>query len=356
MNRPARCACIILALLLLVISSSLRAQDIAPGRAAWMHEARFGVMTHFLADWIARRENFNGGRMTVEEWNKLVDTFDVDTLAAQLESVGAKYYIITIGQNSGFYLAPNPTYDRIVAIQPSHCSTRDLVSDLYEPLHKRGIKLIVYLPAGAPSGDREAVKALQWQNGPHPNREFQQKWEQIIADWSSRWGDKVVGWWFDGCYWPNAMYRGKEAPNFESFAAAARAGNPSSGVAFNPGVVYRTLSITPYEDYIAGEIDYPDKWSLKRNVGGNIDGVQLHMLSFLGERWGGGSPRFKIEDVVRYTHAVVDAGGAVTWDVPIQRGGTIGDEFVEQLKAVGKAVREPTTTRPSATRGANQRD
>src|SRR5262249_39592959 len=148
-------------------------------------------------------------------------------------------------------------YDRFVGIHPSKCSRRDLVADLFEPLHKRHIKLMVYLPAGAPHGDAVATKALQYESGPHRNREFQLKWEQVIREWSTRWGTNVVGWWFDGCYWPNAMYRSAEPPNFASFANAARAGNPNSIVAFNPGVVDRILSVTPFEDYSAGEINDP---------------------------------------------------------------------------------------------------
>jgi len=222
----------------------------AQDRAAWMKEARWGVMNHYLADWIARRERI---RMSVEEWNNLIDHFDVEGLAKQIEAVGAGYYLITIGQNSGYYLAPNATYDRYVGIRPSKCSRRDLVADLYEALHKRGIKLMVYLPSGAPGGDRVAVRALEWQRGAHRNREFQLKWEEVIREWSVRWGKKVVAWWFDGCYWPNSMYRSSEPPNFASFAAAARAGNPDSLVAFNPGVVPRILSLTPHEDYTAGE-------------------------------------------------------------------------------------------------------
>lgn len=46
--------------------------------------------------------------------------------------------------------------------------------------------------------------------------------------------------------------------NFASLAAALRAGNPNSSVAFNPGVFPRIVSITPYEDYSAGEINDPD--------------------------------------------------------------------------------------------------
>ena len=50
--------------------------------------------------------------------------------------------------------------------------------------------------------------------------EFQQKWEEIIRDWSLRWGDKLRGWWIDGCYFADAMYRFPDPPNFESLAAA----------------------------------------------------------------------------------------------------------------------------------------
>jgi hypothetical protein len=178
-----------------------------------MKEAKWGVMNHYLADWIARVEKME---MSVEQWNKLIDRFDVERLAKQIESVGAGYYLITIGQNSGYYLSPNVMYDQYVGIQPGKCSRRDLVADLSQALHKRRVRLMVYLPAGAPNGDRVAREALQWQNGPYSNRESQLKWEQVIREWSTRWGRKVDGWWFDGCYWPNSMYRAQEPPNFAS--------------------------------------------------------------------------------------------------------------------------------------------
>jgi hypothetical protein len=306
----------------------------APDRAAWMKEARWGVMTHYLADWRARVDGEPAG---VEHWNDLIDGFNVQALAEQLEAVGAGYYLVTIGQNSGFYLAPNAAYDRLVGTTPSKCSRRDLVADLYEPLHRRGIKLMVYLPSGAPAGDAAARKALQWENGPHRNREFQTRWEEVIRAWSERWGSKVAGWWFDGCYWPNAMYRA-EAPNFESFAAAARAGNSGASLAFNPGVLYRTLSITRCEDYIAGEVDKPELWNPRRNFDGKIDGARIHMLSFLGDRWGMGAPRFTSEQVVGFSLKVTEAGGAVTWDAPVERDGTLARPFRDQLAAVGRAL------------------
>ena len=317
------------------------------GRAAWMQNPRYawGVMTHYLADWQSRVNHLD---MSVDQWNKMVDGFDVDAMAKRLDSVGAGHYQISIGQNSGYYLAPNPVYDKLVGISPSKCSHRDLVADFYQSLHSRDIKLMVYLPSGAPGGDRVAREALEWQNGPYPNRNFQRKWQQVIAEWSHRWSSKVVGWWFDGCYFPNSMYRSADPPNFASFGAAARAGNPDSAVAFNPGVIYRLISISPDEDFTAGEIDKPDLASVHRAADGLIDGTQLHMLSFLGEKWGMGAPRFSTDQVIGYTKKIRDYGGSVTWDVPVSIDGTIADAFLEQLTALGKAFPRTAPGAPTA--------
>ena len=307
----------------------------AEDRAAWMHEVKWGVMTHYLADWQAQVHKLD---MNVEQWNKLIDGFDAQAIAKQLEMVGARYYQISLGQNSGYYLAPNPTYDKLVGIEPSKCSRRDLISDLSAALSPRGIKLMVYLPSGAPAQDKVADAALGWRNGPYPLKDFQQKWEAVIREWSERWGRKISGWWFDGCYFPNSMYRSAEPPNFASFAAAARAGNPDAALAFNPGVVYRILSVTPYEDFTAGEIDKPELVSIRREADGKVDGTQIQMLSYLGQTWGKGSPRFTTEQVIQFTKRVTDLGGAVTWDVPVELNGTISAPFIEQLRSLGKTV------------------
>jgi hypothetical protein len=307
-----------------------------PGRAAWMRTAKWGVMSHFLADW---RAEVDGEPASVEHWNDLIDHFDVETLADQLKSAGAGWFQISIGQNSGYYLSPNPVYDRITGIRPSKCSRRDLVADLAEALGRRGIRLMVYLPSGGPGQDHAAVAALEYRRGPNRNAEFQRNWEAVIAEWSRRWGTKVSGWWFDGCYWPSTMYRTPDPPNFRSFAAAARAGNPDAAVAFNPGVVYRTISLTPNEDYTAGEIDHPEKWTAKRNIDGKIDGDQIQVLTFLGQAWGKGEPRFSAAEAIAFTKKVQDVGGVVTWDTPIRKDGTYAPEYVAELKAIGAAVR-----------------
>lgn len=303
----------------------------------WLKDARWGVFTHYLTD----------ANITVEDWNSRVDGFDVAGLVQQLISMGAPYYFITIGQNSGHYCSPNATYDSFVGTRSSKCSRRDLIKDLYDALVPNGIKLMVYLPSGAPAADPVAMQKLgwkwgfkgdwpSWSNEPTGERlaEFQVKWEAVMREWSLRWGKNVSGWWIDGCYFADAMYRHPDPPNFESFAAALKAGNPDSIVAFNPGVLTPVISMTEHEDYTAGEIsevfpESPGRW---------VDGAQYHILSYLGSRWGSGEPRFTNEYAIEYTKDVNSKGGVVTWDVPISVGGLIPQSFVDQLTVLGEQI------------------
>ncbi|MCL5997091.1 MAG: hypothetical protein M1546_13695 [Chloroflexi bacterium] len=318
-------------------------------RTEWFKNARWGVLTHYLADTASATTEVS---ITTDEWNRRIDAFDVDTLASQLESIGAPYYFITLGQNSGYYCAPNATYDSIVGRSPSRCSQRDLIVDLYEALHPRGIQLLLYTTNCAPANDALAVQKLQWAwgyDGPAgiyygPKRtgarlaEFQVQWEAVLRDWSLRWGNKVAGWWVDGCYFNDAMYDFPEPPNFQSFTAAIRAGNPEALVALNPGV-HILKCATEYEDYTAGEVDvsFPatdGRRSVQRWIGTD----QFHLLSFLGQWWGQGEPRFPDEFVIGYTRYVNNHEGVMTWDIPISHSGHLPQAFLHQLSALHRAL------------------
>ena len=101
----------------------------------------------------------------VERSNRMIDQFDVDGLARQIASTGAGYYILTIGQNSDYYLSPNKVYDQITGIVPGKCSHRDLVADMAKRICKRSF---ICHP--------DSVKIVKYP----ANKEFQIKWEQII--------------------------------------------------------------------------------------------------------------------------------------------------------------------------------
>ena len=325
-------------------------------RTDWFKDAKWGVFTHYMADTVMK-----GEVITVEKWNEAVDSFDVEAFAGQLGSVRAGYAVLTLGQNSGYYCSPNAAYDKHTGITASKCSKRDLVADLYKALAPKGIRLMVYLPSGAPDRDPEAMKALEWKPGKYPRwshpdggpdggdprlEAFQRKWEDVIAEWSRRWGADVAGWWFDGCYFPDAMYRHRDPPNFASFAAAARAGNPDSIVAFNPGVTVPIITMTRFEDYTAGEVNEPEKVECSGRWVEGDDGAkaQFHMLSYLGPSWAQDPPRFSNKQVVEFTRSIIENGGVVTWDVPIAANGSIPQPFAVQLRALGEALSGPART------------
>jgi len=314
-------------------------------RTDWFKDAGWGVFCHYLAD---TPSNADPIPMTPDTWNRQVDAFDLAGFGAQIESTGARFCFVTIGQNSGFFCSPNETYDGFVGIQPSKCSRRDLIADLSDELKRRGVEMLVYLPAGAPAADPIAVERLGWEWGyeggwPHGHEvrtynrlvDFQLKWEAVIDEWSQRWGSKVRGWWIDGCYFADEMYRDPEPPNFGSFADAMRAGNPDSIVAFNPGVKYPIVTMTQEEDYTAGEInDVAQVECTGRWVGA----AQWHMLSYLGATWGKGKPRYTDEQAAGFTRDAIAHEGVVSWDVPIQPSGLIPEPFAAQLRAIGQAV------------------
>lgn len=321
--------------------------------ADWLHAAKWGVMLHYLAG----QPSFeNEVSLSPEEWNRQVKAFDVQATVELLRKVRAGYLIFTIGQSSGFYCSPNATYERIVG-GPSRLSRRDLLGEMADACAAAGIPLIAYLPVHGPTAYREANEALgftptwdasNWglKPGSYTVRpgvdermsEAQGNWEAIIREWSLRWGKQVRGWWMDGCYHADKMYRHKDAPNFASFTAALKAGNPDSLVAFNSGVFPMVKPTSEFDDYTAGEMNEMTAPNKFYALGRLVDGAQFHLLSFLGSFWRDGEPRYPDGLVIEYTRYINSLGGVMSWDVPIDMAGRIPDAFVAQLTAIGRQV------------------
>ncbi len=230
----------LLLLPLLLLAFSAQADPTNPN-ADWFREAKYGIFMHFLP---GDPKSF-----------ALIEQFDVSALAAQLEKAGAKYFVITLGQNSGYYNSPNATYDRYTGYATGErCAKRDLPLDLSRVLEPKGIKLMLYLPCQVPNQDGRAQKAFGLREGKQDQPldiTFANKWAEVIHEWSARYGEKVVGWWFDGGY--EHIHFNEEIAAV--YARAVKRGNPKAIVTFNPGV--RVIHYTQAEDYTAGELNEP---------------------------------------------------------------------------------------------------
>ncbi|MCC7375675.1 MAG: alpha-L-fucosidase [Verrucomicrobiales bacterium] len=292
----------------------------------WFRDAGYGVFMHVLPS-------------DDRQLGQLAD-FDVEHLARQLEQAGARYFCITLGQNSGYFIAPNATYDRVTGYRAGErCAARDLPLALYQALDAKGIRLMLYLPCQAPNRDARAQKAFGLPEGPADqpiDLAFAQRWAEVIREWSDRYGDKVAGWWFDGGY----QHIRFAEPIAAVYAAAAKHGNPKSLVTFNPGV--SLIRHTEAEDYTAGELNEPFKYLPESRW---VKGSQWHALTFLGANWGGREPRFTAKEWADWTKAVLAKEGVVTFDVgpnwnpaegPV---GSIASAQVEVLKTIRDVVR-----------------
>jgi len=309
-------------LLALLLALSSGDEVLRPSsRADRLKDARLGVFIHFLP-------------ASASDLAK-VDDFDVEALAGQLSGAGARYLVLTLGQNSGFFNAPNAAYDRKTGYLPGErCSRRDLPLALHRALQPKGIRLMLYLPCQTPNGDARAQKAFGLPQGvrdqPIDGR-FAREWAEVIHEWSTRYGDKVSGWWFDGGY--TRVRFGEEIA--EIYADAVRRGNPAALVTFNPGV--KLVRHTRAEDYTAGELDEPfsvvpsSRW---------VEGSQWHALTHLGSRWGERDTRYPTGRWREWFRKVAAQGGAVTldlgpnWDPRAGPIGALAEAQTEQLSSL----------------------
>jgi alpha-L-fucosidase len=294
---------------------------------AWFKVAKFGIFVHYLGEG--------------PDWNKRVDSFNVEKFAEQLQQTGANYLIFTLGQNSGYYCSPNATYEKYAGYKTGErCSRRDLPMEIADALAKRGIRLMLYLPSRSPQRDKQAMAGLHDVNERQPApQEFTKCWSEVIAEWSQRYGRKISGWWFDGSYNTAGWDDLSKPYNWNTWAAACRAGNPESILAFNPGTrIDKAFSaLTDQQDYTAGE---QNKFEVTPETTPAPNGVQWHILSFLGTQWAAkDGPTNSDQYMIDYVRKVNSLGGTVSIDANVSADGTFYEPHLKQLIAIGKAIK-----------------
>jgi len=314
-----------LTFLFLLFCSSLFAHD-----ADWLSEARLGVFTHFLP----------GSPASFQQ----LDDYDVEAVARQMHEIGVKYFVLTLHQNPGYINCPNAVYDEIAGYAPGEkCCKRDLPMELADALAKYGIKLILYSTGQVPNCDKKAqlafgltpVKPDERPRDLKIDVEFAKKWAKVFQCWSDRYGEKIAGWWIDGCY----KWCGFNEEIVQIYSQALKHGNPHAIIAFNPGVRQPEWLAS---DWTAGEINEP--FAETREGRFTPTGQQIQILTFLGSRWCAPDCRFTEEQWVEWVKATTKGGAAVTIDAQPNRDpaagpiGTLNPAQAQELKAIREAL------------------
>lgn len=332
------------------------------GRAAWM-SGHWGLMVHWLYPGVPPRAGAPAGSL-----DEAVDRFNAARLLDQIASTGASWFLLTLGQNTGRYLSPNPVIEELAG--PGHCSQRDLAYEIAAGMHRMGRRFIAYLPCEV-SANTSLHAGFGWQTQDGGQQTvFQARYTRAVAAWARRFGPLLDGWWYDGCYtWPVFHNAGMDWPLWES---ASRAGNPRAALAFNDGsfCVGNLGPVYPGQDYLSGEAEMLVDGKIRLGRGLPVQthipgaqsahlpaGCQWHALLPVDCFWMHGNPppdflpghpyravgsafaSGPMEPPV-YPDAVLDgfvrgclaAGGAVTCNVGIYEDGLLGEETLAQLR------------------------
>ena len=347
---------------------------------------KYGLMVHYLEPLQNGKCSPNNPKGCITDWSTCVSEFDVDSFADRVRRTGAGYVIFSLCQVSAYMCAPSSVFDEITDYGcDGACSNRDLPLELARALSAHDIDLYLYFTGDGPRGDAVAAKAFGTLNltGERVTADFVSKWAGVMRELAIRYGDIVKGWWIDGCF----DYIGYNDDLLKLYKDAALAGNPDAIVAFNNGVVRLDMNdpgivaladgetemdkaidvldkkawsgnisaremlerydtpkkyrYSAHEDFTAGESSYFNEIP----AAGLIDGSRWHAMSFLGmpqymplcgviSGWCAPGCRYSAEYLKDYTSKVNSVHGVVTYDVCVDRYGSIDEGQIEVLSKI----------------------
>lgn len=301
------------------------------------YNKKWGVFNHFLYV-IQNNPKYPNSYGKQTDWNTLVNEFDTETLAKNLHEMGAGYYVITVMQGTKYMLAPNNAFDKIAGTKPGEaCSTRDLIEDLYQSLSKYDIDLFLYFTGDGPYKSVEEGKKFGFTEPREVGvtKPFVEKWASVLEEYALRYGNKIKGWWIDGCYKEYFKYTDEL---LGIYYKACKKGNPNALVSLNNGVGEAIGLGFSFEDFLCGEQNDFTVLPTQRFY----NAAQAHILAPLGVGeceiggWGIFGVKRDAEYLTDYIKKVNQAGGVLTIDVGVYRDGKFDEEQMEVLKTVGK--------------------
>lgn len=216
----------------------LYAQDPRQATIAWFREAKFGLFMHYglysllgRHEWVQLRE-----KIYVDEYAKLknrftAEKFDADFITDLALSAQMKYINITTRHHDGFCLWDTKQSDFKSTNSPAR---RDLLAELAEQCHKKGLGLFFYYSHGrdwkhphAPGNDRWGGSARPKYNPPektyatgadHDLQKYLDFMSAQIKELLTGYGP-IAGIWLDGIGVP-ARFKANTGAHFKEFQCA----------------------------------------------------------------------------------------------------------------------------------------
>ena len=205
----------------------------------WMVDGKYGLFVHFSSG----STPLNGGPRLGQQYQKLVDLFDVDAFANKVAETGASWVCFTCAHGTQHWPGPSETIDQI---KSGFTCERDLIRDLIDALAKHDIRLMLYYN---PNSGMEGLYGDTYGTGdaPDPTGYFNFL-ESHFREVSLRYGEDLAttAGYIDDCGWK--VYQ--LDPPWEKLATAIKAGNPNAPVGFSQNIF---PNLTPFSDLVVSD-------------------------------------------------------------------------------------------------------
>lgn len=321
----------------------------------WLLQHKYGVFVHYqyrilLGYSIKTKPQFpEPAQMTTQEWNRLVDGFDVKGFADQMAQAKVGWVILCIDDHYfAWSCSPNKTFSDYTGYAPGEkCSRRDLVMDLADALSARGVKLICYfaglngymkdpkvLAGLSDGGGRGGLNELKG-----PSAECRKRRLAVLKEYADRFKDKIAGWWFDGV---ERNTYGSAPHDWREIGAIVHSANPRAVIAFSFGGDEEGCLCKDVDNFAGG-----DTWSkqdLARLTPQHLPargGLLWHGKIYCGNVYHGqgNANQFRDEELIDWINTCNRQGGICTLDWPFEpKTGLLKDFRFAQLKRVAHAI------------------
>jgi hypothetical protein len=308
--------------------------------ASWLAACSFGISTH----WTAQSQSVGA-----DDWlpfEEAVAGFSAEDYVEKIAGAGAEYVIFTGAHALQMLPAPCEAIDRIA---PRRTTKRDLIGDLADACHARGLHFMLYYNHSCNHGDDPEWEYAVGYHAADKSR-MTKNLLSIVSELGARYGSRVAGWWFDSCgsLDPSGVYNSTTtemhgfAFPWDEWVETARTGFAGRLVTLNSGLLTHYL-YSLHQDYEAGEVSgliaVPSAQFTQ-------EGLQDHRwLCFDNPGWVHGkvktpfaAPRFGLEAVADYVRSCNKVKVPVTFNVDIDRTGTLSPESLAQLRVVKKSI------------------
>ncbi|GAA0880800.1 hypothetical protein GCM10009119_37700 [Algoriphagus jejuensis] len=311
--------------------------------ADWFKNAGYGLMFQCTN----RATPIQG---PIKKWQDKVNDFDLDGFVSMVEESGAAYVLWSVTWGEQYISAPIQSLDEIIA---GRTTQRDLLGEMADRLHEKGIRLIFYYHYGYKCYHARDIEWLEAVGGLDADKtELYDNLMKIISEIGLRYKDKLDGWWFDGGErYYNTHFDGSSAEAgilsapFKEITQAAKAGNSSRIIAYNSWI---KPMLTPYQDYFAGEgfQTYSELEDGKFTTGKH-KGLMAHSCFILEKSWGHiepdspiKSPKFSVEKLTEMIQFAQTYKYPLSINLEMYEDGSVSPESIELLKQIKTVIRD----------------